>query len=200
MTSGLAMTKITFKKALRYAQKMHAGQTRAGGMPVWHHLLRVSETLGTILKETGEGSVAERKIIPIAALGHDILEDTKATQEEVGSVFGERGLELIRGMTNWLGDKNHGPYIKAMAAAEEAVRLIKLADSFDNFTSVAYNLTLLGEKWAYSYFLPIVLPMRQKIFKTRFVTYKKTAEKLMFLVDTGWNLLRAELEENKKKT
>lgn len=193
-----AMTKITFEKALHYAQKMHSGQKRAGGMPVWHHLLRVSEILNKILKETKEGTPAERKIIPIAALGHDILEDTKAKEADVVEVFGNRGLELIRGMTNWLGDGNHKPYIEAMAKAEEAVRLIKLADSFDNFTSVAYNLTLLGEKWAYSYFLPIVLPMREKIFKTKFVTYKKTAEKLMFLVDAGWGLLESELEENKR--
>jgi (p)ppGpp synthase/HD superfamily hydrolase len=124
-----------FKRALKFVQKMHKGQFRAGKVPVWQHLLRVSETLAHVLSHTKEGTPAQRQIISIAALGHDLLEDTKATKAQIKNIFGERGFSLIEGMTNVHGDSNHAPYIRAMKGASEEVRLIKLADLYDNVSS-----------------------------------------------------------------
>ena len=112
-----------FERALKFVQKMHKGQFRAAKVPVWQHLLRVSETLAHVLSHTKEGTPAQRQIISIAALGHDLLEDTKATKAQIKNIFGERGLSLIEGMTNVHGDSNHAPYIRAMKGASEEVRL-----------------------------------------------------------------------------
>lgn len=162
-------------------------------MPAWHHLLRVSNLLNYTLAETKEGPANERFIIPLSALGHDLLEDTNANEEEIASLFSERGLALIRGMTNRLGDKNHGPYIKYMVRAEEAVRLIKLSDLYDNFASVAYNLALLGIPWTRTFFLPIVRPMQARIVTTKFFVYKKSAARLIILVNLAAKILDSEM-------
>ncbi len=184
----------TSDRALAFVQKHHAGQMRAGGMPAWHHLLRVSNLLNQIFEKTKEGAAGERFLIPIAALGHDLLEDTKATEKEIAVIFGDGGLALIKGMTNRLGDKNHGPYIKHMTHAEEAVRLIKLSDLCDNYTSVTYNLALLGIPWTRSFFLPIVKPMHARVRKTKFSKYKRSATILIALVDAAERMLDEELK------
>ncbi len=168
-------------------------------MPVWHHLLRVSKLLGYILNTTREGSAKERQIIIKSALGHDLLEDTNAKEKEIIKVFTHRGLELVNGMTNTLGDYNHSPYIRRVSRDEEAVRLIKLSDLCDNFTGVAYALTLLGEKWTKSFFLPIVMPMYRALKKTKFRRYNKSAKLLFLLIESSINLLDNEMRHLKNK-
>lgn len=191
--------KKNFKKALDFAKKMHKGQFRAGHVPVWFHLARVSNLLSHILEESGEGTTEGRFIISTAGLGHDILEDTKTTEEEVEAVFGRRGFKIIKGMTNIWGDKNVRPYVKQVSLAEEAVRLVKLADLYDNHISVVYNLHLLGLKWTLAYFLPVVTPMRLAVTKTKFKKFRKSAAKLIFLVNSSAFLLEKEIERYKGK-
>ncbi len=190
--------KTAYKNALLFVQKRHAGQFRANRVPAWHHLARVSETLAHVLKETQEGSAQERFLISLAALGHDLLEDTDAKKSEIEKIFGVRGLELIKGMTNWWGDKEKPRYIRQVTRAEEAVRLVKLADLYDNITSVTYNLKILGVRWTTSYFLPIVTPMRRVIVKTKFRRYRKTAKILIFFANTAACLLDEEVKRLRK--
>src|SRR3989344_7497791 len=92
--------KTAYEAALAFVQQKHAGQMRAGGVPTWHHLVRVSHLLQGVLEEYAEGTEDNRQAIVLAALGHDVLEDTDATRADVHSVFGERAAELIWGMTN----------------------------------------------------------------------------------------------------
>ncbi|MBI2056436.1 MAG: hypothetical protein HYT37_03565 [Candidatus Sungbacteria bacterium] len=134
-------------------------------------------------------------IIPLSALGHDIFEDTKATEKEVEKIFGKRGLALIQGMTNWWGDKEKPKYIKQVCSSKEAVRLIKLADLCDNYTSVVYNLKALGVEWTQLYFLPIVSPMRNAISKTKFKIFKKSAAILLQAIDRASLLLDEEITQ-----
>ena len=189
----------TFEQALLFVQKKHHGHFRGGGMPEWQHLLRVSELLCHTLSATKEGTASEWRMIYLSALGHDLLEDTKATKKEIGAVFSLRGLALIEGMTNEIGDSDHSAYIQAMTNAEEAVRLIKLSDLYDNFTSVVFNLSFLGPKWTTSFLLPKVTPMHTAIKKTNFIRYKRTAEFLIKMVDSSAALLESELRHPVKK-
>lgn len=185
--------KLDFDKALEFVKKHHAGQCHANDVPVWHHLARVSKRLEFILEHTQEGSVDERKTLVVAALGHDLLEDTKVSEREVEKVFGKQGLQFILGMTNTWGDDNVAPYVEKVSRASEEVRLIKLADLCDNITSVTYNLAVLGEKWTNSYFLPIVTPMKEAVVKTSFEKYKKAGEGLVLMVNAAFSLLKDEL-------
>jgi (p)ppGpp synthase/HD superfamily hydrolase len=180
--------------ALDLIQRVHAGQTRSGGkVPAWHHMARVSRVLESVLERTGEGLVEERQIIILAGLGHDAIEDTKVTDSELVSCFGRRGLEIIKGMTNRKGDADHSEYVRQVVGAEEAVRLVKFADLFDNCASVAFDLSTMGVKWTKEFFLPIVTPMIEAVLPTEFQTFPRAADELKSLVRVAMDLLLDEL-------
>ncbi|MEK7516359.1 MAG: HD domain-containing protein [Patescibacteria group bacterium] len=179
---------------LAFVKRAHAGQARCGGyVPTWHHLDRVSRLLESVLWETGEGTEEEREAIALAGLGHDILEDTEVSDEEVRRQFGDRAFQLISGMTNKWGDKNTGPYIENMCRSEESVRLIKLSDLYDNCTSAAQCLFTLGTTWAREFLIPIVKPMSEAVLKTDFMIYPRTAERMKALVQNAYRLLEEEV-------
>ncbi|MBI2109479.1 MAG: hypothetical protein HYT93_04950 [Parcubacteria group bacterium] len=181
-------------KELQFVKKKHGGRFRARGVPEWYHLARVSNVLEIVLRRTKEGNPKERRTIVAAALGHDVLEDTDATEEEIVKIFGKKGLTLILGMTNRWGDGEKKRYVRQVVSAPEGVRLIKLSDLYDNITSVVYNLDTLGLSWTHSYFLPIVTPMRKAILKTKFSHFKKTAEILKSMVNISAELLLLEIK------
>lgn len=188
------MRHTNFDKALLFVKEKHEGQMRAGDVPTWHHLARVSHLLEILLNKNNEGSDDEKLVIPLAALGHDIIEDTDVTDAEVKEIFTERGFDLVFGMTNELGDDDVRPYVKKVIAAEEAVRLIKLSDLFDNITNVMYAFPLLGKEWTESFFMPVVTPMYTEIIKTKFETYTKTGAELISMVETVMSLLQEEIK------
>jgi hypothetical protein len=179
--------------ALALVKRLHEGQTRSGGVPTFHHLARVSRVVEHTLAATGEGTLVEREAMAIAALGHDALEDTPATPADLLPVFGERCVTLIQGMTNPLGDHDHGPYVEQVAAAEEAVRLIKLSDLYDNTTGVVYCLFDLGVAWTEGFFLHVTRPMIAALDRTSFTLYPVAAARLRAMVGTSMRLLEDEV-------
>lgn len=191
---------VKYKLALDFIKKMHRGQTRAGNVPVWHHLARVSLLLQFLLNKNREGSLRERFDIGIAGLGHDLIEDTKVIEREVKKIFTEHSLKLVKDMTNAWGDNHSMSYVRKIVRSEEGARLIKLSDLYDNLTNVTYNFNLLGLKWVVSYFLPIVLPMKKAVIKTRFNKYKKTASDLIILVNSAEEILLKEINFYRKKS
>src|SRR3989338_5804868 len=193
------MKTARFEELVAFAQKKHKGQTRACDAPAWHHLVRVSRLLTEILSVYKEGSVADRAALPRAALGHDILEDTTATREEVTRLFGVREAALIWVIKNEEDDAHTDAYRKKVAESDEAARILKLADLYDNYTNVAYALPCLGAKWTHSYFLPIVEPMFARIRKTRFQAYRHTAGALCLMVASSQALLAEALARDDGK-
>ena len=73
-----------------YAERMHSGQLRDSGEPYIIHPTAVA----SILLDLGLdcNTVA-------AALLHDCLEDTEATQEQMRELFGDKITELVLGVT-----------------------------------------------------------------------------------------------------
>jgi (p)ppGpp synthase/HD superfamily hydrolase len=183
---------MEYKKRLQYVQKMHEGQVHANKVPVSHHLERVSARLKQLFEIYSEGNEVDRKDIYLAALGHDILEDTPATKEDILTVFGERQYSIIFGMTNEWGDDNVLPYVKKVSIAEEGVRLIKLSDLLDNITSVTYNIAVLKPEWVDRFFLPVVTPMKDAVLETEFTLYPQTAQQLKLMMKLAYNTLLLE--------
>ncbi|HEY9842936.1 MAG: hypothetical protein ACAI44_33455 [Candidatus Sericytochromatia bacterium] len=181
-----------FNRAFDFVKLKHAGQYHANHLPVWHHLARVSERLTQLLELHQEGDSEQRALISLAALGHDLFEDTDVAEEDVIAVFGPDGYRLIAGMTNEHGDESIEPYVQKMAQEPEAVRLIKLADLCDNVTSVTYNLISLGPRWAREFFLPIVHPMIEMILSAEFTLYARSAQELKSYLRASYALLELE--------
>lgn len=78
------------KKALLFSEQAHEGQTRKSGEPYIIHPILVSSIVS---------SISEDEAMVIAALLHDVVEDTSFSIEDVEKEFGEDVAHLVEGLT-----------------------------------------------------------------------------------------------------
>jgi hypothetical protein len=169
---------------LELVQRAHEKQSRNGGrVPYWMHLLSVAQILDWALDVADElPDDAAREDLYLAALGHDLYEDTAVQPIDVRLSYGERVDGWIQGMTNPGGDNDRAAYHRQMAAAPEEVRLIKLADMTENTASCSYAIADMGVEWMTNTFVPIIREMRDVVERTRFDKYENAAGLLSSLL------------------
>jgi guanosine-3',5'-bis(diphosphate) 3'-pyrophosphohydrolase len=124
------------KKAYEFAKEAHKGQKRESDEPYIIHPLNVALVLSSIHVD-GETYVA--------ALLHDVLEDTETTPEEIKEQFGDDVLFLVQSVTKLKHIKNVSVeeaklenlrrMLLAMASDVRVV-LIKLADRLHNMRTL----------------------------------------------------------------
>lgn len=108
----------TLERAIQIAAAAHAGQFDKAGQPYILHPLRV------MLRVTSE---RER----IAAVLHDVVEDTDVTLEQLASEGFERVvLSAVEALTKQPGETRL--QAAARAAADPIARAVKLADNTEN--------------------------------------------------------------------
>ena len=83
-----------YDNALRFAAEKHKGQFRIGGAEYITHPMAVAE----IVREKGKNIDCQ-----IAALFHDLLEDTDATENEILALSNENVLEAVKLLTKQKG-------------------------------------------------------------------------------------------------
>jgi len=105
-------------RAYVYAMKAHGAQTRASGAPYFSHPLEVAAILT-------EHKLDDQTIA--AALLHDTIEDTEATQGDIDDMFGPEIGALVNGLTKI----NDLDLISREAAQAENLRKLLLAVSND---------------------------------------------------------------------
>ena len=124
--------------AYNYAKLMHEGQKRASGEPYFVHPCAVAEILIDLGMDTP--SIA-------AAFLHDVIEDTKATADDVRKEFGEEILTLVDGVTKLdkiryssHEEEDAENFRKIFVAMANDVRviIIKLADRLHNMRSLNF--------------------------------------------------------------
>lgn len=126
-------------KAYDYADYMHKGQFRQSGEPYIIHPLNVAYILAELH--------ADMDTI-CAGLLHDTLEDTKATKDEIASIFNEDVANLVDGVTkisrmnfNSKQEQNLANKRKIITSISDDVRIIiiKLADRLHNMRTLQYK-------------------------------------------------------------
>ena len=125
-------------KAYVYAARMHDGQLRKSGEPYFVHPVSVADVIADMRLDTA--SVC-------AALLHDVVEDTDATSEQIGEMFGDEVAFLVDGVTK-LGrinftckeDQQAESFRKMLIAMARDIRvlLVKLADRLDNMRTLEH--------------------------------------------------------------
>lgn len=125
-------------KAFKFAEKLHEGQYRISEEPYIIHPFEVSKILADLRVD---------KNTIIAALLHDILEDTDTEPDEIKNEFGEDVLNLVTGVTK-LGkfqfksseERQAENFRKMFIAMANDVRVIflKLADRLHNMRTLNY--------------------------------------------------------------
>ena len=109
------------QRALAFATKKHQGQKRIGGDDYITHPIAVSE----IVKSQGFDENYQ-----IAALFHDLLEDTDATEEEILTYANQEILEAVKLLTKEHG-YNMAEYVGAIKQNSIAYA-VKAADRLHN--------------------------------------------------------------------
>ncbi len=115
---------IRYERALEYAREKHKNQYRIGGAAYITHPVGVAD----IVRQQGYSEDYQ-----IAALFHDLLEDTNATEEEILCYGNKEILEAVKAVTKPKGYVME-TYIEGICANEMA-RVIKAADRLHNLQS-----------------------------------------------------------------
>jgi RelA/SpoT family (p)ppGpp synthetase len=161
------------EEAYRFSEAAHAGQIRQSGDPYISHPLAVAEILA--------GWHLDGQTL-MAALLHDVTEDTSVTKDEISDTFGKPVAELVDGVSKLdkieftsaehLQAENFRKMLLAMAR-DVRVILIKLADRL-------HNMRTLGA---------VQLAKRRRVARETMEIYAPIANRL------GLNALYHELQE-----
>jgi RelA/SpoT family (p)ppGpp synthetase len=123
-------------EAYRFSEAAHAGQRRQSGDPYISHPLAVAEILA-------DWHLDGQTLM--AALLHDVTEDTKVTKDEISDTFGKPVAELVDGVSKLdkiefqsAADAQAENFRKMLLAMARDVRviLIKLADRLHNMRTL----------------------------------------------------------------
>ncbi|HWU90256.1 MAG TPA: bifunctional (p)ppGpp synthetase/guanosine-3',5'-bis(diphosphate) 3'-pyrophosphohydrolase [Kofleriaceae bacterium] len=124
------------RRAYQFAAEAHDGQTRKSGDPYVTHPLAVAQIIAELKLDVA--SVC-------AGLLHDCVEDTSATVEQLGDIFGKEIAFLVDGVTK-LGklpystreEQQAENFRKMLLAMARDIRviLVKLCDRLDNMRSL----------------------------------------------------------------
>lgn len=127
---------LLIKKAFNMSVEAHKGMRRKTGEPYIYHPLAVAEIA---IEEIGLGTTSI-----IAALLHDVVEDTEVELDEIRKVFGLKVAKIIDGLTKISGTFEHGSsqqaenFRKMLLTLSDDVRviLVKLADRLHNMRTL----------------------------------------------------------------
>ena len=134
-----------YQKALLFATEKHDGQIRKfNGEPYVNHPIRVANTVNEFTLD--EDIIA-------AALLHDVIEDTNATETEIREKFGDNVANMVLALTSdkekikQVGKTKY--LLDKMNELSDDELLIKLADRLDNVSDLSKD----NEKWSIQYTL-----------------------------------------------
>ncbi len=129
MTGDPGANPHLWQKAASLAARFHMNQARKDGRtPYVAHPFRVALVVCNVFQ-------VHDPIILSAALLHDVIEDTPADYDDVFHLCGREVADLVAAMTKdmRLPDAQREPaYDRQLGEADWRVKLIKLADVYDN--------------------------------------------------------------------
>lgn len=141
LLSGKDYDMALIEKAYLFANQAHAGQKRKSGEPYIVHPISVANILVQLGMDTDS---------VVAALLHDVIEDTPVTAEELEKEFGSTITQIIEGLTklsklklHMLGlktrEEHQAENVRRMLIATNKdirVLIIKLADRLNNMRTL----------------------------------------------------------------
>lgn len=129
------------EEAVAFARRAHAGAVRKGtNIPYITHPMETAVIISLM---------TEDEDLVVAALLHDVIEDTDVTPEELEERFGRRVTELVLEETE---DKS-GSWFERKSATVEHLKhatlenkMLTLADKLSNLRSTARDYMMVGEE------------------------------------------------------
>ena len=121
-----------YAQAVLYTMHKHDGQTRRDGHPYIIHPLRVAESTRSI------GGIDDMDVV-LAALMHDLIEDTDCEWASIAMHFGDRVADLVAVLS---GDmrlpkkQRRQEVLDRIRTAPDEAKAVRLADRLDNLTDM----------------------------------------------------------------
>lgn len=129
-------------KALLFAAEAHRNQRRKGAAqePYLNHLI---EVLDLVVQAT-DGTDMD---MVLAALLHDVVEDTSTTYEDIVANFGEHVAQIVHENSDDMSlpkDERRRARIAAMPLKSREAKIVKMADVISNLRAIAVSPLLDG--------------------------------------------------------
>lgn len=129
---------MNFEELIEWMKEKHGEQRRKQGTPYYLHPLAVSN----LLKEQGLPEEYQ-----VAALFHDLLEDTETTYAEIVAISNKRIAEAVRLVTKEKG-YDMKEYMDRIQKNDMA-RMVKIGDRIHNLSEMHYGPKLWQKKYLY---------------------------------------------------
>jgi guanosine-3',5'-bis(diphosphate) 3'-pyrophosphohydrolase len=149
------VTKIA--SAVRFAAEQHGDQARSTGVPYLEHLLEALEVLAA-------GAEVTSPDVLIAAVLHDVVEDTPCTLGEIAQTFGQPVADIV----GWVTIPQPAPgedrgavkesYLLRLRGAPREAILVKLADRASNVQTLR-NLPPSRQRSYYAQTVTYIVPL-----------------------------------------
>ena len=129
-----------YSNALEYAKKMHEGQFYGGkDTPYYSHPKEVVDLLIKIFADEKKREGLNLEAMVIQAFGHDLLEDTDATYNEISQRFGKVNADGIQALTknkNLSHDERVGDSLARILQEPPETACVKMADRICNISNI----------------------------------------------------------------
>jgi (p)ppGpp synthase/HD superfamily hydrolase len=114
----------TIDETIEFIKSAHAGQSDKAGNPYWMHPV-------SVMRRLGEDACEDAKI---AALLHDVLEDTEYTADDLLVMgYSPEVVEAVRLLSRPKGGLTYMNWIRTIAASGNKIAIrVKIADNEDN--------------------------------------------------------------------
>lgn len=187
--------------ACEFADAAHNGVVRKSGEPYILHPIAVACILGNM--QLDADSI-------MAALLHDVIEDTDISKEEIASTFGETVAELVDGVTKLTiskdkQDNKAASFRKILLATlhDPRVIIIKLADRLHNMSTLDALIPSKRERIAqetYDIFVPMarLVGMNDIADRLELLCYENLDPVLYSRISTALQNTRTQRETYKK--
>jgi guanosine-3',5'-bis(diphosphate) 3'-pyrophosphohydrolase len=132
-------------KALTFAGKNHGMKLRKDNeTPYIVHPLRIT----SILRAVGLSEFKEEDLM-IAALFHDLVEDTETNLEEIKSQFSEKIASIVKELTK-PKNGNKEKWLKSFDTVSKEAKIIKMADRIDNLMDMNIDIWSIEKVKSYA--------------------------------------------------
>lgn len=191
--SGVEMDMGRIRAAYDMARLAHSGQLRRDGSPYVTHCVAAADI--SVDMGLDEDSV-------VAALLHDVIEDTQLTHHDIARQFGEPVANIVEGVTKLTRvqytskeDEQMENLRKMLMAMAKDIRviLIKIADRLHNMRTMAYQ-TEEKQRIKSLETMEIYAPIAHRLGMQR-AKWELEDLALMYLDPTGYNDIMQTLQE-----
>ena len=144
-----------FTKQVEFAKGKFGDLKDGSGTLIFDHAVRVFNFL-VIFLTNEKLSPKDIEIIALAGLFHDLLEDTKTTEQEVLEMSSQETLSIVKEMTIDFTDRTIKEAVKPLYSTSDECTLVKLADIYDNTKKSNFVIRINGAKWYETFFIPLL--------------------------------------------